>query len=308
MNERLILLAGPTASGKSALALELAPLLDAEIVNADSQQVYRGLDIGTGKPTRDDQAQVPHHLYDIADPWEQLDVARFIGESDRVVAEIRSRGRVPLFVGGTGLWLRALIRGLVDAPPRNPELRRRIDAEAEAVGWPALHERLRGIDPVSASRIQPTDPVRIQRALEVFELSGARLSDLHAEHASMPPRYEAVFLGLDVPTQGLHERIDARVRAMFEGGLAEETLTAARDPRSLPKLERLMGYREALLYSRGALTLPDAIERAAKAQRQYARRQRTWFKAEPQWQWLPSSDPIHVAALVRENLTRPDKI
>lgn len=287
----IVVLAGPTASGKSDLALELAELFDGEIVNADSQQVYRGLDVGTGKPTRADQARTPHHLYDLAAPWEQLDSARFATLADEAIADVAARGRLPILVGGTGLWIRALLRGLVDAPPRDPDVRLRLEAEATR-DLGALHARLAEVDPESAARIHRTDPVRIVRALEVFELGGVPLSELHRRHASGAPRYPALTLALGPPMPVLEKRIEKRARAMFESGLVEETRVALQDPRARERLSRVMGYREALGLIEGRLTPKRALEETYRAQRQYARRQFTWFRAEPQWAWLDPSTSL----------------
>jgi tRNA dimethylallyltransferase len=296
----LFVIGGPTAVGKSALALALAPLLNAEIVNADSQQVYRGMDVGTGKPTLEERSIVPHHLYDVADPWEQLDAGQFTREADVRIAEIVARGRRVIVVGGTGLWIRALVRGLVDAPTRDHAFRKDLREEAARIGWQALHERLRAVDPVTAARIGATDPIRIERALEVHALSGLPLSELHARHQRLPPRYEAVSLGIDVPMPELEQRIQRRVRAMFAQGLLAETNRLAEDPRAVMRLDRIMGYREALMLARGELSRDEAMAATIKAQRQYAKRQKTWFRGEGHWRWLTESELSNPAALVAE--------
>jgi tRNA dimethylallyltransferase len=293
---KIIVIAGPTASGKSALGLRLAQRFGGEILNADSQQVYRGLDIGTGKPTAADRALVPHHLFDIAEPWEQLNAARYLAEAERALVDVASRGRPVFVIGGTGLWLRALVRGLVDAPGKDEEIRSRLEAEAERDGLDPLIARLRVVDPVTAANIQGPNRVRVIRALEVFELAGVPLSVLHAEHRAQPPRHVALELGMDPPRAVLDERIATRARAMFEGGLLEETQTAARDDRARPRLELVMGYREALQHLRGETNLDEAIRLTAIAQRQYSRRQRNWFRHEPQWKWLPDEATFDHAA------------
>jgi tRNA dimethylallyltransferase len=286
MQPRPILLAGPTATGKSRLAVQLAQRLGAEIINADSQQVYRGLDIGTGKPTLEERGTVTHHLFDVAEAWEQFNAAQFIAAAAEAMDWCLKRGRPAIVVGGTGLWLRALLRGLVDAPPGDPEVRARLKDEAARLGLEPLHARLREVDPASAETIRPSDPVRIMRALEVFELAGVPLSVLHERHRALPPKYEALQLGVDVPREVLDPRITARAVAMFEQGLVEETQAALRDPRRRDRLERTMGYREALGFIEGKLSREKAVAAAALAQRQYSRRQRTWFKSEPEWRWL----------------------
>ena len=218
---RLCVVAGPTASGKTALAVALARRLGGEIVNADSQQVYRGLDVGTAKPTAEERAAAPHHLVDVAEPGEGMDAARFAALADAAIADVAGRGRFPIVAGGTGLYLRALLHGVVPAPGRDPALRARLEDEAARLGRPALHARLTAIDPAAAARILPNDLVRIVRALEIA--AGGRLpSELHAEHAFREDRYDAVLLALDPPRPELHARIDARVREMFAGGLLEE--------------------------------------------------------------------------------------
>lgn len=282
----IVLLGGPTGVGKSDLAVSLARELGGEIVNADSQQVYRGMDVGTGKPEPAARAQVPHHLFDLCNPSEQLDAARFVAEADRAIGEIAGRGRLPLVVGGTGLWLRALRRGLVDAPPRDQALRARLEEEARVHGWPSLHARLAAVDSETAARIAPTDPVRIVRALEVHALTGVTLGELHRRHAGGAPRYRVLALALELPRELLEERIRLRAAAMFATGILEETRRLSAEPGALARVRRVMGYREALLHLEGALSREQAVEQTAIAQRRYAKRQFTWFRGESDWQWL----------------------
>ncbi len=283
MSLPLLVIGGPTASGKSALALELCERLGGEVVNADSQQVYRGMDIGTGKPTTAEQARVPHHLYDVAQPAQQLDAARFLALADASIADIRARGRRPVVVGGTGLWLRALWRGLVDVPPRDEAIRMRLRDEAAQAGWPSLHQRLAGVDAEAAARIAPMDGIRIERALEVFMLTGEPLTLHHRRHALGVPRHEAVHLLLDLPLMELEARIAVRVDAMFDAGLVEETRALMSDASTLRRLEAVMGYREALAVIEGRCERHEAAVLVVRAQRQYAKRQRTWFNGESHW-------------------------
>ncbi len=234
---RIAVIAGPTASGKTAVAVALARRVGGEIVNADSQQVYRGLDVGTAKPTPEERAAAPHHLVDVVEPGEGMDAARFAALADAAIASAASRGRVPVVAGGTGLYLRALLHGVVAAPGRDPALRARLEDEAARLGRPALHARLAAIDPDTAGRIRPNDLVRIVRALEIAA-SGLRPSELHAAHAFQEDRYDAAILALDPPRAELHARIDARVREMFEAGLLDETraLLASRGIYSEPAM------------------------------------------------------------------------
>jgi len=292
----IVVLAGPTGAGKSALSLSLAPRVGGEIVNADSQQLYRRLDVGTAKPTFAERAAVPHHLLDVAEPEEGMDAARFVALADGAIAQIEARGRLPLGVGGSGLYLRALLHGLVEAPGRDASLRARLEAEAAALGRPALHARLAGIDPASAARIQPNDLSRIVRALEVAA-SGRTQSALHAAHAFRPERHRALFLVLDAPRAELRTRLDARVEAMFAGGLLEEArwLLGRFGDRLPPKLP--IAYAEAVEVVRGTLSLEAAIGRVQAAHRQYARRQVIWLRREPTAEWLTL--PVDLDALAR---------
>jgi tRNA dimethylallyltransferase len=299
---RIAVIAGPTASGKTALAVALARRLGGEIVNADSQQVYRGLDVGTAKPTAEERAAAPHHLLDVVEPGEGMDAARFVALADAAVAEVAGRGRVPVVAGGTGLYLRALLHGVADAPGRDPALRARLEDEAARLGRPALHARLAAIDPDAAARIRPNDLVRVVRALEIVA-GGRRPSELHAAHAFREDRYDAVVVALDPPRDELHARIDARVRAMFEGGLlAEAEALAARLGAAAAEARLPIGYAEAIACLRGELAREEAIRRVQVAHRRYARRQVIWLRRERGVEWL--RPPVDVEALARRVETR----
>jgi tRNA dimethylallyltransferase len=293
---RVAVIAGPTASGKTALAVALAGRVGGEIVNADSQQVYRGLDVGTAKPTPAERAAVPHHLLDVVEPGEGMDAARFVALADAAIADVAARGRVPVVAGGTGLYVRALLHGVVAAPGRDPALRARLEEEAARLGRPALHARLASVDPEAAARIRPNDLVRIVRALEIAA-GGRRPSELYAAHAFREDRYDAVLVALDPPREELHARIDARVRDMFTGGMLDEARAlAARFGEAVPP--RLpIGYAEAVAVVRGALDREEAIRRVQVAHRRYARRQVIWLRRERGVAWLRS--PYDVEGLAR---------
>jgi tRNA dimethylallyltransferase len=287
-------LVGPTASGKTALALELAARTGAEIVSCDSMQVYRGLDIGTAKPTLEERARVPHHLIDVVAPDEPFSAGRYVELADRAIAEVRGRGRPVLVVGGTGLYLRALRWGLFDAPPRDDELRARLTGE-EARTPGALHARLAAVDPTSAARIAPRDLVRLVRALEVWELTGRPISEHHAEHAPTE-RHPMRVLVLDPPRELLARNILVRAQQMMDAGLKTEAAEAfARYGRDLPPLQAL-GYKEIGLWLDGKLPETELPSTIARATLQYARRQRTWFKKEPEVELHPSLDSARAAA------------
>jgi len=278
---------GPTASGKTSLALALAERLPIEIVSCDSQAVYRELDIGTAKPLAEERARVPHHLIDVADPWEDFSAARFVEEAEGAIAGIEGRGRLPILVGGTGLYLRSLLHGIFEAPPKDEGVREALMERVRTEGNQRLHDELSAVDPVAAARIEVADAFRIVRALEVYQLSGEPISTLQARHAAQPPRYEPRIVGVSPPRDELYRRVNARGAAMFEEGLVEEAVRLAQDPRSRPRLERIMGYRQALALAEGRLDRATAIRETQKEQRHYAKRQLTWFRAMPEVEWLP---------------------
>ncbi|HSN91991.1 MAG TPA: tRNA (adenosine(37)-N6)-dimethylallyltransferase MiaA [Anaeromyxobacteraceae bacterium] len=297
--EALLVIAGPTASGKSALALALAERLGGEIVSADSQQVYRGLDVGTAKPSAAERARVPHHLLDVAEPGEGMDAARWVALADAAIVAIAARGRLPVVAGGTGLYLRALLHGVADAPGRDPELRARLEEEAARLGRPALHARLSSLDPDAAGRIRPNDLVRIVRALEMAG-AGRTQSEIFAAHRFRPVRHRARILALHPARAELHRRIDARVVEMFRGGLLEEARALReRFADALPRLP--IGYAEAAACLRGEIPLDEAIRRVQVAHRRYARRQVIWLRREEGVEWIaPPFDPDALARRVRE--------
>jgi tRNA dimethylallyltransferase len=287
-------LAGPTASGKSRLAVEASLRLGGEIVNADSQQVYRGLDVGTAKPSAGERAAVPHHLLDVAEPGEGMDAARWAALADAAIAGIASRGRLPVVVGGTGLYLRALLHGVVDAPGRDPALRTLLEEEAAIHGRPALHRRLAAVDPGAAARIRENDLVRIVRALEIAA-GGRTQSELFEAHRFAPRRYRYRLLALDVPSDELHRRILARAGSMARGGVvAEARWLLERFGAALPRLP--IGYQDAISCARGEIDEDELAARIARLHRRYARRQVIWLRREQDVEWLgPTVDADQVA-------------
>jgi len=284
-----VCLMGPTCTGKTALALALAERFPVEIVSVDSALVYRGMDIGTSKPTAAEQAAVPHHLIDICDPADPYSAGRFLRDALACIAEIQARGRVPLLVGGTMLYYRALTHGLAPLPEADSQVRAALDLVAQSTGWPALHAELAERDPVAASRIQPADAQRIQRALEVLQLTGERLSDLQ-QQSEPPPVKLARFALVPVAREVLYQRINARFEDMMAAGLLDEVRALrARgdlDP-DLPSL-RAVGYRQLWSHLAGECSLEDATAAARQATRNLAKRQLTWLRADPEIAWITS--------------------
>jgi tRNA dimethylallyltransferase len=287
-----VLLMGPTASGKSGLALELCDILPCEIVSVDSAQVYRGLDVGSAKPSAEVRASIPHHLVDVCDPAQAYSAARFVEDARRAIGEIRARGRMPLLVGGTMLYFRALRHGLSDLPPADPRFREALTREAARVGWPALHARLAQGDPRTAARLHPNDAQRIQRALEILEHSGIGPSG-HAPAAGGLAG-PVLKLALNPPERSeLHARIAARFHDMMRAGFLEEVARLRARPDLHPQLPsmRAVGYRQLWAHLDGACALPEAVERGIAASRQLAKRQLTWLRAEPELRWHDPATP-----------------
>lgn len=300
-----IFLMGPTASGKSDLALRLAQRLNAEIVSVDSALVYRDMNIGTAKPDAAMRAQAPHHLIDIRWPHESYSAAQFASDATLCMAQIRARGRVPLLVGGTMLYFKALREGLSVLPQADPRVRADLDAEASRLGWPAMHAQLAAVDPASARRLQPTDAQRIQRALEVHRLTGRPMSAL-LEHRAPDAQSTGVAVALEPSDRAaLHARIAGRLERMFADGLIDEVADLRRRftlDASMPSM-RAVGYRQVWEYIDGACDRLQLFERAVAATRQLAKRQLTWLRAMDDVQRFDCLDP-DVGEQVFDHLSR----
>lgn len=288
-----IFLMGPTASGKTDLAVALVERLPLEIVSVDSALVYREMDIGTAKPDTETLRRAPHRLIDFLDPAESYSAARFREDALREMAAIHRAGRIPLLTGGTMLYFRTLEEGIAPLPEADPELRRRLDQEAEHLGWEALHRRLAAVDPVSAGRIHPNDPQRLQRALEVYELTGRPMSELWREARAGALPFQPIKLAVAPSRELLRERIAVRFRQMLAQGLVEEVERLFRrgDLTADHPSMRCVGYRQVWRYLAGEWTYEAMVERAITATRQLAKRQFTWLRRERGLVWLDSQDP-----------------
>lgn len=285
----LVVICGPTAVGKTAASVEVAKAVGGEIICADSRTVYRYMDIGTAKPTEEQRRQVPHHLLDVVDPSEVFTVVQFRDLAEEAIRNIHGRGRIPLLVGGTGLYIRAVVDGLtIPMVPPNWELRARLEEEARRVGPQALHRRLAEVDPVSAQRIPPGNVRRVIRALEVYEVTGRPISSLQSRMGSP---YAVTMVGLTMDRSKLYARIAARVHEQIRQGLIEEvrSLLARGYSRDLPAMQGL-GYKEIVGYLEGEYPLEEAIRRVIVNTRRYAKRQFTWFLREPRIQWIDVGD------------------
>lgn len=297
---RVLTIVGPTAVGKTAIALGVARSVGGEIVSADSRQVYRGMDLGTAKPTPAERAEVPHHLIDIVDPRDAYDAAAFTADAERAIAAIFARGAVPLVVGGTGFYVSSLFHGLFQGPARDDEVRQELTARAEAEGSTALHAELAAVDPRSAARIHPNDASRVIRALEVYLSTGRTLSEWHGDSARVP-RFAPRYFGLTMSRERLYERIDRRVDAMMENGLLSEvrSLVASRALTADMPSASAVGYRELLALGSGASSsdLAAAVRLIKRNTRRYAKRQLTWFRALEGVRWI-DLDKTDAAAAV----------
>ena len=287
MPPKILVLCGPTASGKTALGVELALLTGGEVVSADSMQLYRGMDIGTAKPTAEEMRGVPHHMLDVAGPEEDYSVARYVREASACVDRILSRGKLPILVGGTGLYIDNLVAGREFAA-FSGLWREELQARARAEGLPALYRQLQEVDPQRAEKLHPNDEKRILRALEVWYETGETITDHDRRTAALPPRYDALRIGLDFTRrEDLWRRIDRRVDQMMEQGLAEEVAGLLRQGLS-PGCTAMqaIGYKELAAALRGEVPLEQAVEEVKLRSRQYAKRQRTWFRREPSVRWI----------------------
>jgi len=287
LNTPIVVIAGPTASGKSSLALRLALEINAEIINADSQQVYRGLDIGTAKPSQADLNTIPHHLVDIAPPEYNFSAADFVAAADEAISDIIARGKKVIVVGGTGLYIRALLHGLVDSPTGGGKIRNILQSELLEKGALAMYQELCQVDPDAARQIHPNNSVRVVRALEVYRQTGTPFSCYLQEHGFRESRYNPLLIGLSIERELLYERIGERVDCMMEMGLVDEVrglLAAGVTPDA--KGMQAIGYKEIVAYLAGDMTVEESVRLIKRNTRHYAKRQLTWFKSDPTIVWL----------------------
>lgn len=284
----IICIAGPTASGKTALAVALAKKLDAEVISCDSMQIYKGMDIGTAKPTAEEMDGIPHHMLDVVAPTEEFSVSRYCEMADPILEDILSRGKTAIIAGGTGLYMDALMRGNSFAPCPSTGMREKLEAQADTQGMESMLELLRTIDPDSAQRLHLADRKRILRALEVYYETGETITAHNLKTQQIPPKYNAFWFALeDENRQDLYSRIDSRVEKMLDAGLIDEikTLLAAGIPEKCTAMQAI-GYKEFVTYLNGGCTLEDAAMLVQQASRHYAKRQLTWFRRNGQIHWL----------------------
>ncbi|MCS6911649.1 MAG: tRNA (adenosine(37)-N6)-dimethylallyltransferase MiaA [Myxococcales bacterium] len=302
MKGRLLAVVGPTAAGKSELALRLAEATGGEIVLCDAYQIRAGLPILTAKPGPDELVRAPHHLVGVLPLRQPATAALFVHLADQVLADLAARGRAAILCGGTGLYLRALVRGLFPGPGADPAFRAALRQQAQRDGVAALHRRLRTLDPAAAARIAESDYVRIERALEVLHLTGRPISAHQADSALAPPRYEVLRVALDPGPEPLRRRIEQRARQMVERGVIQEVAEAEQEG---PVPHPPLGHALVLRHLRGELDREALVAALARATAQYARRQRTWFRREPQVHWYPHPDAVPLPDLVRWLRGRP---
>jgi len=300
---KAVIICGPTASGKSALAVELARRFNGEVVSADSMQVYRFMDIGTAKPSKEEISGVAHHLIDIVKPDEEYTAARFREDAEEAIKGIRGRGKNVFIAGGTGLYIKALTQGLFEGPQADWGLRRELLRRAASIGADALHARLKEVDPESASRIHPNNLHRVVRALEVYELSRKPISDFQREHSFRASPYETLKIGVTKDRAELYSDIDRRVEQMVEAGLLEETrrLLSMGYASDLKPMSAL-GYKEMTGFLVGEYTFEEAVRLLKRNTRRYAKRQLTWFKKDPEIRWFNPADKTGIISSVKEFL------
>ncbi len=301
----MIVIAGPTASGKTAVSVELAAAFCGEIVNADSMQVYRKMDIGTAKPVEKEKRGIPHHLIDIVDPDEEFNAAIYHRVALPVIADISHRGKACFVVGGTGLYIRTLLGGIVPAPPSDPALKENLQRECEKNGPKDLHNKLKELDPKSAAKIHPNDRFRIIRALELYHLTKCLPSDIRNRHQFGQQTMNALKFCLQWDREQLYERINERTLRMFENGLIEETERLLKMGYS-PELKAMgaIGYRHAVKFLEGTWSYETALEKMKRDTRRYAKRQITWFSADPEVKWIDPKDLRYAAEMIEAFLRK----
>ncbi|MFH1830704.1 MAG: tRNA (adenosine(37)-N6)-dimethylallyltransferase MiaA [Pseudomonadota bacterium] len=298
--QKIIIICGPTAVGKTKVGCELAKRLGGEIVSADSGQVWREFDKGTAKPSAKERADVVHHLIDIADPKERFDAARFVELADAAISDIAARKRMPFVVGGTGMYIKMLVHGVCDAPPRDEEFRAELEDEIKTNGLPVLHARLAKIDPYAADKISPNDHTRIIRGLEIYHLTGMPASKVHDEHAFNETRYQVLKVGLKISREELYGRINERVDQMIEDGLIDEARRLRDMYGDSIQPFSAVGYSEMLLHIKGELDFEEAVCLIKRNTRRLAKRQLTWFRADHEIRWFEPADLEAIANAVEE--------
>lgn len=300
--DNIICIAGPTASGKTALAVELAKEFNGEVISCDSMQIYRRMDIGTAKPTREEMQGIPHHMLDVADPDEDFSVSRYCEMATAILDDILTRGKTAIIAGGTGLYMDSLIRGNSFAPYPSTGARERLEKEADEKGMDVMLTKLRAIDPESAEKLHLADRKRIIRALEVFEETGQTITAHNKRTQTIPPRYKPLWLGLDfVPRQALYDRIDLRVGLMLEQGLIQEIqdLLSSGIPAKCTAMQAI-GYKEFVSALEGNADIEEAADEVRKASRHYAKRQLTWFRRNSEMNWLIRHQGEDFAEILRQ--------
>ncbi|MAD74281.1 MAG: tRNA (adenosine(37)-N6)-dimethylallyltransferase MiaA [Rheinheimera sp.] len=286
----VIFIMGPTASGKTALAMALLQHLAAELISVDSALIYRGMNIGTAKPTAEELLLAPHHLLDIMEPCQRYSAADFRDDALRLISEIQQRGKIPILVGGTMLYFKALLEGISPLPPANPQVRAKIEQEAANEGWHALHQQLQQLDPVAAARIHPNDPQRISRALEVYRLTGSTMTELTAQKGEPFPFKVHQFAIAPTDRALLHQRIADRFQLMLDNGFEQEVALLKSQGQlhaDLPSM-RCVGYRQVWQYLDGEFSYDEMVAKGIAATRQLAKRQLTWLRGWPEVNWLKS--------------------
>jgi tRNA dimethylallyltransferase len=298
-------LTGPTASGKSSVGVELAEMIGAEIVSMDSMALYRHMDIGTAKPGRSERDRVPHHLIDVIDPHEEYSLARYVDAANRCAEDINGRGKKVLFVGGTPLYLKGLLRGIFQGPPADWTFRRQLQQEASEQDALWLHRRLQEVDPVAATKLHPNDARRLIRAIEIYHLTGRPISEFQKQFDTGTPAERCHVFVLDWPRNELHARIDGRVQEMFENGLVDEVRALLNSSQTLGKTARqAVGYREVIEHLEGRGTLAETIGLVQLHTRQLAKRQNTWFRSLCECRFVPLTghlDPIQIVRQISGN-------
>ena len=303
MTSRLLCLLGPTAVGKTEIAIQLAQRLDAEIISVDSRQIYRQMDIGTAKPTPEERQTAPHHLIDCVDVSQPFSVADYQSLADTAIADIQNRGKHALLVGGAGLYFRAVVDGLFEGPDADIALRERLEQEAAKLGVNALHERLRACDPASADRIHPNNVVRVIRALEVYELTGTPMSEHQQQWHRENQRYPFIAFCLTMPRALLYRRIEQRMDVMLANGLVAEveSLLVAGHARDTTAL-RSFGYKEFIAYLDGKCTYLEAVEQLKRNTRRFAKRQLTWFRGDTRIEWVDRNSTPDIFTFLLEKI------